>query len=102
VTTVFTYGYDAIIIGGTLDVPAFIKEVAHAKALTPTQTSIIVAVTNGGAIIGTFIVGFAGDRFGRKKILLLGAVINLIGAVFQTAATNIALLTVGRFIGSRS
>ncbi|KIW20221.1 hypothetical protein PV08_00796 [Exophiala spinifera] len=93
---VFTYGYDGIIIGGTLAAPAFVKQFSHGKRLTSTDVSIIVAVPNGGSVIGSLIVAYGGDLLGRRKTLLVGCLINLIGAAMQTASSDLGLLTAGR------
>jgi predicted MFS family arabinose efflux permease len=36
------------------------------------------------------------DSLGRRKTIMLGAMINLVGAVLQCAAQNLAMVLVGR------
>jgi len=93
-------------VGGILAIPAFDIQFSHTESangpiLTATDISIITAVPVSGGLIGAFIVGFVGDKYGRKRTLYLGCLINLIGAVLQTAASDIALLTVGRLLASK-
>jgi MFS family permease len=38
------------------------------------------------------------DRFGRRKTIMIGAFINLIGAILQCAARNLAMILVGRIM----
>lgn len=38
------------------------------------------------------------DSLGRRKTILVGATINLIGAVLQTAAQHLAMILVGRIM----
>lgn len=38
------------------------------------------------------------DRLGRRKTVMLGAVINLIGATLQAAAQNLAMILIGRIL----
>ncbi len=53
----------------------------------------------GGAIAGMFF-GFVTDALGRKKAMLLAALITIFGAILQAAAQNIAMFVVARiFIG---
>jgi MFS family permease len=40
--------------------------------------------------------GFTMDSLGRRKTIMLGAMINLVGAVLQCAAQNLAMVLVGR------
>jgi len=38
------------------------------------------------------------DRFGRRKTIMIGALINLIGAILQCAAQDLAMILVGRIL----
>jgi MFS family permease len=38
------------------------------------------------------------DRFGRRKTIMIGALINLVGAILQCAAQNLAMILVGRIL----
>jgi MFS family permease len=38
------------------------------------------------------------DRFGRRKTVMIGAVINLIGAALQSGAQSLAMILVGRIL----
>lgn len=38
------------------------------------------------------------DKFGRRKTVMIGAVINLIGAALQAGARNLAMILVGRIM----
>ena len=38
------------------------------------------------------------DRFGRRKTIMIGALINLVGAILQCAARNLAMILVGRIL----
>lgn len=48
------------------------------------------------------IVRLITDRFGRKYTLLLGGLVGLIGAVFQTAAHEVGLFLAGRIVAGIS
>ncbi|KAJ3055036.1 hypothetical protein HK097_011672 [Rhizophlyctis rosea] len=51
-----------------------------------------------GCVAGAAIVSDFADRFGRKRSLLIGAAIFVIGVIFQAAASNFGLLYAGRLI----
>jgi predicted MFS family arabinose efflux permease len=38
------------------------------------------------------------DSLGRRKTIMLGAFINLVGAILQSAAQNLAMVLVGRIM----
>lgn len=42
--------------------------------------------------------GFTMDSLGRRKTIMIGATINLVGAVLQSAAQNLAMVLVGRIL----
>lgn len=102
----FTFGYDGTVIGGVLAVPAFIVQYSHTMSatgpiLTATDISIMTAIPISGSLFGAAIVGYSADKFGRKMTLFVGCVLSLVGAVLQTAASHIALFTVGRVFASK-
>jgi MFS family permease len=43
-------------------------------------------------------VSLLADRFGRKRTIQVGGAIGLIGAILQTAATNLGMFFAGRVI----
>jgi MFS family permease len=42
--------------------------------------------------------GFTMDSLGRRKTIMVGAMINLVGAVLQSSAQNLAMVLVGRIL----
>jgi sugar porter (SP) family MFS transporter len=66
---------------------------------TDPTSSIIGAINstfNGGAVFGSLMGGLTMDRYGRRKTILIGALICLVGAILQAAARNLAMILVGR------
>lgn len=60
--------------------------------------ALVVAIYEIGCLIGAgFIIAF-GDKIGRRRAVLLGASIMIIGAVIQTTSFSLAQLIVGRII----
>lgn len=100
----FTFGYDALVIGNVLAIPAFVAQFSRSgssNVLTATDVSILTAVPISGSAVGAIIVASVGDRYGRKKTLFLGCVLGLVGTALQTAAGSIAVFSVGRFISCK-
>ncbi|KAL4800909.1 general substrate transporter [Aspergillus venezuelensis] len=88
------FGYDQGILGGLLD--------KSFSALSTTQTLRYRAkswpLTTFGCIIGTIVSMFYGDKLGRKRSLLTGSCILIVGAIPQTAAYSLAPMIVGRVV----
>lgn len=52
----------------------------------------------GGSWLASLCSGYISDIFGRKKAIMIGAVIWVIGSIIVSASQNIAMLIVGRII----
>lgn len=62
------------------------------------MTGGVVSAFQGGAILGTIINIFTGDRLGRKKSVFAGACVSIVGCALQGGAVNMTMLIIGRFI----
>lgn len=91
----FLFGYDSGIITSTIGQTEFIKYFSNPS---DTVTGGIVSAFQGGAILGTIINIFTGDRLGRKYSVLAGACVSCFGCALQAGAINMVMLIVGRFI----
>lgn len=66
---------------------------------TDVSSPIIGAINstfNGGAVFGSLMGGLTMDRFGRRKTIVIGALICFVGAILQASAVNLAMILVGR------
>lgn len=63
-----------------------------------TTTGGVVSAFQGGAILGTIINVFTGDRLGRKLSVFAGACVSCFGCALQAGAVNMVMLIIGRFI----
>lgn len=86
------YGYDIGVIAGALD---FVK---IEMVLTEHQLSTIVSAVLGGGALATLFSGVLADWFGRKKMILLAAIIFAIGIYILINATDYAGALIGRLI----
>lgn len=59
---------------------------------------IAVASYNLGCFFGAVITIFIGDPLGRKRMIMLGTAIMIIGAVLQASATSLPMFIAGRVI----
>ena len=71
----------------------------HAESSTrSTYQGIAVASYNLGCFIGAVITIFIGNPLGRKRVIMLGTAIMVIGAILQASATTLEQFIIGRII----
>jgi sugar porter (SP) family MFS transporter len=86
------FGYDLVVISGAI---LFIKQ---QFALSPTLEEVIVSGVLLGALAGAAAGGPLTDRFGRRVVLILIAVIFALGALGTALASAVTWIIVGRII----
>ncbi|KAH7385482.1 sugar carrier protein A [Phaeosphaeria sp. MPI-PUGE-AT-0046c] len=90
----FLFGYDSGVMTIVIASPNFLSYFN-----TSPETAVIGAINatfSGGAFFGSLMGGLTMDSLGRRKTIMLGATINLIGAILQASAQNLAMILVGR------
>ncbi|KAL1970355.1 hypothetical protein VTN77DRAFT_5515 [Rasamsonia byssochlamydoides] len=58
----------------------------------------IVALYDIGCVLGSILVFFIGERFGRRTMLLAGGSIMILGTIILASSTTVAQLIVGRIV----
>ena len=86
------FGYDLGVIAGAVASVNFLNSFHP----TPAEAGAVVSVFTGGAFFDACFAGPAGDFLGRKKTILLGALIFILGGGLQTGASALSFLYVGR------
>ena len=90
----FLYGYDTGIISGAL------LQISDQYHLEHTMQEIVASAILVGAIAGAITCGWAFEKLGRRKMILLLGCIYVCGALLCSIAPNPALLIVARmFLG---
>lgn len=87
------FGFDTAIIAGAT---RFLKD---RFALTSFGEGLAVSIVLVGCMAGTWIAGAASDRLGRKRFLLISAVLFFVSAVGCAIPQNLNQFLVFRFIG---
>jgi len=81
---------------GTQDLyPAFLQKQHH---MNTQQTGLIVAIMNVGAIVGAFAIGPLSDRIGRKRAIVLAALLALPVVPLWAFSQSALWLGVGAFL----
>ncbi|KAG5813399.1 hypothetical protein H9Q74_012721 [Fusarium xylarioides] len=102
----FTFGYDGSINSGILAMVPFVNQMSHTHLpngtpyLTSTDISIITALPVTGCVLGLPLAAQFADRYGRKKMILVGCIFSAVGSAIQTAAFGLAEIVVGRWIAN--
>ncbi|MCH4101705.1 MAG: MFS transporter [Pediococcus acidilactici] len=86
------FGYDTGVISGAI---LFIEKQMHLDAW---QQGWVVSAVLLGAMLGSVIIGPSSDRFGRKKLLLLSAIIFFLGSIGSAFAAGFWTLILSRII----
>lgn len=86
------YGYDLGVIAGAIASQNFVAVFNP----TTSESGAVVSVFTGGAFFGAFFAGPVGDWLGRKKTILIGALIFCLGGGLQTGAQSLSYLYAGR------
>jgi sugar porter (SP) family MFS transporter len=89
----FLFGYDAAVISGTID------QVSLQFHLNPMQLGWFVGCALAGSIFGVLVVGVLSDKFGRKKTMMLSAILFLASGIGCAISNNFDQLVIYRIIG---
>ncbi|MCZ0752493.1 sugar porter family MFS transporter [Aeromonas enteropelogenes] len=88
------FGYDWVVIGGA---KPFYE--AYFAITDPAQSGWAMSSALVGCVLGAAISGWTADRFGRKKPLILAAILFTISAWGTAAASSFDLFVVYRIVG---
>src|SRR6202034_877247 len=77
------FGYDTGVISSAL---LFIRDVFH---LSATEEGIVAGVVLLGAVLGAMMGGTLSDRFGRRLVILVTALVFVLGALLSAFAQDV-------------
>jgi sugar porter (SP) family MFS transporter len=86
------FGYDTGVISGALP---FLKDEFK---LDPLLLGSLTSSALAGAAIGATVAGGLADKYGRKPVILIVAVIFFAGAIISAIATVLSVLVIGRIL----
>ena len=93
----FLLGFDATVISGA--VPFIKNYFALTGAGGDWKLGLAVSCLGWGALGGNALAGFLSDAFGRKKILMLTAVLFVVSALLSATTTNFSIFVLSRVLG---
>lgn len=89
------FGYDWVVIGGAK--PFY--EVYFGISDNPSLQGLAMSIAIAGCLIGAMTAGWLADRFGRKKLLTIAAMIFLVSAYATGAFNTFDMFLAARFLG---
>ena len=89
------FGYDWVVIGGAK--PFY--ELYYQIADNPSDQGLAMTIALIGCLIGAMLCGSLADRIGRKKLLIVAALIFFFSAIVTGMADTFSYFLVARFFG---
>ncbi|KAK7533976.1 uncharacterized protein J3D65DRAFT_652531 [Phyllosticta citribraziliensis] len=92
---VFLFGYDQGVMSGIIT-GSYFKD--YFNQPTRAEIGTMVAILEIGALIASLSVGKMGDILGRRRTILYGSLVFVVGGAFQAFATGMPMMLLGRII----
>ena len=89
------FGYDWVVIGGAK--PFY--ELYFGIADSPVMQGVAMTTALVGCLVGAMVAGGAADRYGRKPLLILSAVLFTVSAIGTGLFNDFTLFNIARFVG---
>ncbi len=89
------FGYDWVVIGGAKPFYEPFFDIVD----NPSLQGIAMGMALIGCIIGAVASGFLADKYGRKKLLIISALVFIISSYFTGASSGFVMFLVARFFG---
>lgn len=89
------FGYDQILFSGIIINEYFLSVFNHPS---PDLLGQISATFDLGSLVGCILTCFIGERLGRRKTIIIGCSIHVIGGILQATPHTVAQLIVGRLV----
>ncbi|KAJ5092843.1 hypothetical protein N7456_008704 [Penicillium angulare] len=101
------FGYNQSGLGSLVSLPDWVKHFPEIDTVNTEGRQASYNATIQGVVIATFTLGalpgclscsYTADKFGRRPVIFMGALLALIGQVLEASASELAQMIVGRTI----
>ena len=89
------FGYDWVVIGGAK--PFY--ELYFGISESPVLQGVAMSTALVGCLIGAMVTGAAADRYGRKPLLIVAAILFTVSAIATGLFNDFTMFNIARFIG---
>ncbi|OMH85464.1 High-affinity glucose transporter [Zancudomyces culisetae] len=91
----YVFGYEVGVISSILEMHNFNEYFNNPTAIIK---GTVAAITTLGSLVGSMLSGHLSDKISRKRTIILGGIIMIVGSAVQSSAVNVILLICGRLI----
>ncbi|KAI5795345.1 general substrate transporter [Peziza echinospora] len=95
------FGYDQGLMSGLITAPEFNAAIPETKD-NPTNQGLVTAIYEVGCLAGAVFILCAGDRLGRRRSIILGATVMILGTILQCTVyagySSYAQFIIGRIV----
>ena len=95
-TDMTLFGYDQGVFGGVIVTDHFLNTLSLQNATATVGT--VTAIYDIGCFLGAVLTMWRGEKLGRRKTVLVGTTVMIVGAIIQISAYSVAQMFVGRII----
>ncbi|CZT25677.1 probable sugar transporter STL1 [Ramularia collo-cygni] len=94
------FGYDQGVMSGIITEPRFLQQFPQMDPQNKSGAiqALVVAIYEIGCLLGSGLIIFVGDKLGRRKSVLIGTLIMLVGTALQATASTLGHMIVGRIV----
>ena len=92
------FGYDWVVIGGAKPFYELYFDISQ----NPSMQGLAMTTALVGCLVGALVAGAAADKYGRKPLLIVSAVLFTVSAIATGWFNDFTLFNVARFIGGDS
>ena len=89
------FGYDWVVIGGAKPFYELYFEISD----SPLMQGVAMTTALVGCLVGAMVAGSAADKYGRKPLLMLSAVLFTVSAIATGLFNDFTLFNIARFVG---
>ena len=99
------FGYYNGVAGGIIDLPAFVQMFPQTDTINTTGAQrtynsqirgTVVATYTLGALVGALSCFVLGDKLGRKRTIMLGAFVSIVGSIIECTSFELGQFITGR------
>lgn len=101
-TDFLLFGYDQGVMSGIISADSFTHDFPEVVSQGATYEGFVVAIYAVGCFLGALFILAFGDYLGRRRSILLGATVMIVGVIIQVACVGVSGGSTAQFIIGRA
>ncbi|KAI8378022.1 general substrate transporter [Radiomyces spectabilis] len=94
----FCFGYDTGVVSGVLTMKPFAQTMRGKEELNALEKGTITGLLLAGCFVGSLLAAPSAEMLSRKRTILLGCLVFILGAALQCGANGYAMMVTGRAV----